>query len=90
MYKVVKPFIDLQDNGYRYVVGDKYPRNNGKINRERVEILLSPNNALGYAVIEEIKENNDLHLEEIPNEVIDLPEEEIKEEKPKKKTRKKK
>lgn len=53
-YKVIKKFRDLQDNAYIYNVGDKYPRK-GRLNKERVEELMSNNNKMGIPLIMEIE-----------------------------------
>lgn len=53
-YKVIKKFRDLQDNDYIYNVGDKYPRK-GRLNKERVEELMSNNNKMGIPLIMEIE-----------------------------------
>lgn len=54
-YTVVKDFTDLQDENHVYRKGDKYPRT-GRAKKERIEELSSTENALGYAVIEEVDE----------------------------------
>ena len=53
-YKVIKKFRDLQDNNHIYNVGDKYPRK-GRINKERLEGLLSNNNKIGVPLVAEIE-----------------------------------
>ena len=53
-YKVVKLFTDLQDNGYRYNVGDIYPRNGLKVDKKRIEALSTSKNRQRTPLIEEI------------------------------------
>lgn len=54
-YVVIKKFRDLQDNDHIYEVGKKYPRK-GKLNKERVEELLSDKNKIGEPLIKEVGE----------------------------------
>jgi hypothetical protein len=56
MYKVVKLFTDLQDNNYRYEVGDEYPRLGLKPSIARIAELSGSNNKQGKPLIEEIKD----------------------------------
>ena len=56
MYKVIKPFYDLQDNNYAYSVGDTFPRNGVEAGAERVAELSSDKNLQGVPLIEEIEE----------------------------------
>lgn len=56
MYKVVKPFFDLQDNAYAYIPGDEFPRNGVETDAERIAYLAGNGNRLGVPVIEEVKE----------------------------------
>jgi hypothetical protein len=56
MYKVVKLFTDLQDNNYRYEVGDEYPRLGLKPSIARIAELSGSNNKQGIPLIEEIKD----------------------------------
>jgi hypothetical protein len=56
MYKVVKLFTDLQDNNYRYEVGDEYPRLGLKPSIARIAELSGSNNKQGRPLIEEIKD----------------------------------
>lgn len=52
-YKVIKKFRDLQDNDHIYNVGDKYPRK-GRVNKERVEELMSNENKIGEPLVVEV------------------------------------
>ena len=52
MYRVIKMFTDLQDKGYRYQVGDTYPRKGLTADKERIEQLSSAKNRQKTALIE--------------------------------------
>ena len=56
MYKVVKMFTDLQDNGYAYKAGDEFPRHGLTVSAKRLAELSSNKNRRGIALIEEIVE----------------------------------
>lgn len=56
MYKVIKYFTDLQDNGYAYNTGDTYPREGLEVSEERFAELASSNNKRRKPLIEEIPE----------------------------------
>ena len=56
MYKALTSFTDLQDNNYRYHVGDVFPHKGAKVTDERIAELSSSNNRRGKPVIEEIHE----------------------------------
>lgn len=51
MYKVIKDFSDLKDNGYVYLTGDTYPREGVKASEKRVAELASADNRRGEALI---------------------------------------
>lgn len=57
MYKVIKHFIDLQDNNYKYDVGDTYPRKGLNVLQSRINELASDKNLQKTPLIEEIPEN---------------------------------
>lgn len=59
MFKVVVAFNDLQDEGYRYEVGDKYPRKGKRPNKKRIAELGSKDNKRGKVLIEEVEEDAD-------------------------------
>lgn len=59
MFKTIVAFNDLQDDGKRYEVGDKYPRKGLKPTKKRIEELSSKENKRGIVLIEEVKENAD-------------------------------
>lgn len=53
-YTVVHSFKDLEDRGFVYIKGDKYPRKANKdVTRERVNELLGKNNKLKKQLIKE-------------------------------------
>ena len=54
MYKTVVMFTDLQDNNYKYEVGDEYPRLGLKPSLARIKELSTPANRRGVALIEEV------------------------------------
>lgn len=54
MYKVIKHFIDLQDNNYKYDVGDTYPRKGLNVLQSRINELASDKNLQKTPLIEEI------------------------------------
>ena len=56
MYKVIKHFIDLQDNNYKYDVGDTYPRKGLNVLQSRINELASDKNLQKRPLIEEIPE----------------------------------
>lgn len=75
MYKVIKLFTDLQDNGHRYEVGDEYPRLGLKPSLARIAELSGSDNRQKTPLIVEVD---------------DLAEKQEAENKPKRKTSKKK
>lgn len=56
MYRVIKAFVDLQDNNYKYDVGDTYPRKGLNVLQSRINELASDNNLQKTPLIEEIPE----------------------------------
>lgn len=56
MYKVVKYFTDLQDDGYAYKVGDIFPRDGMKVTDTRIAKLAGKDNLRGVPLIEEIED----------------------------------
>lgn len=56
MYRVIKMFTDLQDKGYRYHVGDTYPREGMTADKKRIEQLSSEKNRQKTALIKEVAE----------------------------------
>ena len=56
MYKVIKHFVDLQDNNFAYNVGDEYPRKGMSVLPSRIKELAGKKNRQGCPLIEEIPE----------------------------------
>lgn len=56
MYKVIKSFTDLQDNGHAYNVGDIFPRLSVEAAEERLSELASENNLQGVPLIALVEE----------------------------------
>ena len=79
MYKVIKAFTDLQDDGFVYLSGEEYPRKGANPSKERIDELSGDKNRLGYPLIALVKGK------EPDGELI----EEVPEEKPKRRTAKK-
>ena len=55
-YKVIKHFVDLQDNNHKYDVGDTYPRKGLSVLPSRIKELASNKNLQKTPLIEEIPE----------------------------------
>ena len=56
MYRVIKHFVDLQDDNYKYDVGDTYPRKGLNVLQSRINELASNKNRQGVPLIDEIPE----------------------------------
>ena len=56
MYKAIELFTDLQDDNFKYEVGDEYPRLGLKPSLARIKELSGTDNRRGRAVIEEVQE----------------------------------
>ena len=56
MYRVIKHFVDLQDNNHKYDVGDTYPRKGLNVLPSRIKELASNKNLQKTPLIEEIPE----------------------------------
>lgn len=56
MYKVIKHFVDLQDNNYKYDINDIYPRKGLNVLQSRINELASNKNLQKTPLIEEIPE----------------------------------
>lgn len=54
-YVVIVSFVDLQDNDYRYRVGDEFPRKGIEVSAERIEELLTDKNRRHKPMIEDVK-----------------------------------
>lgn len=66
MYKVIKLFTDLQDNGYKYNVGDIYPRKGYISTEKRISELAGTANRQKTPLIEEISERIEEETAEKP------------------------
>lgn len=55
MYKVIKHFVDLQDNKHNYDVGDAYPRKGYKPSNERIAELSGSDNKQGCPLIKQVE-----------------------------------
>ena len=53
MYKVIKFFVDLQDNFHPYKVGDVFPREGMEVSEERLNELAGSENKQGEPLIAE-------------------------------------
>ena len=85
MYTVIKHFTDLQDNNYKYVEGDTYPREGYTPTKERIAELASDKNKQKTALIKAINEESS----EVETVETLTEEEPTPEEKPKRKRSKK-
>lgn len=54
MYRVIKYFTDLQDNGHHYHVGDVFPRKGVKVSTERIAELAGVDNQRGVPLIKNV------------------------------------
>ena len=68
MFKVIRYFVDLEDNNHAYRVGDVYPREGKTVSRERINALLSGNNKRRVKCIEEDIKTISEPIEEAQNE----------------------
>lgn len=56
MHKVIKYFVDLQDNNHPYNVGDAFPRSGVSVTDGRIKELAGSNNKQGVPLIEKAVE----------------------------------
>lgn len=69
MYKVIKSFSDLQDNGFVYKAGDIFPRLGKEVTENRLKELSSKKNKRGEKLIEgELEPVEEIIEEEAPVE----------------------
>ena len=68
MYISIKRWRDLED-GHLYDPGDPFPHDQRELPQERIDMLMSPQNKAGFAVIEAVSEK----VEEKPKEEPELP-----------------
>ncbi len=76
MYKVIKHFVDLQDNNYKYDVGDTYPRKGLNVLQSRINELASDKNKQKTPLIEEIPEKAEEPKEEKKTKSVEKADEE--------------
>ena len=60
-YKVLRPFSDLQDNGYVYNAGDTFPRKGLNVSEERIRQLSTSNNNARQVFIQKADEERGEH-----------------------------
>lgn len=82
MYKVLKMFTDLQDNGHKYLAGDTFPREGLSVSAKRLDELASDKNRRGVALIEYVEEAKAEPAEDFMNKPVS-------DEKPKRKRKQK-
>lgn len=87
-YTVIRDFTDLQDNNFKYRVGDEFPRPGTKVSDERIDELSTTKNRRGLPMIEE--EPKEEPVIEEPEQVEEPVVEEPKESPKPKRGRKKK
>ena len=68
MYKVLKYFVDLQDNKHPYNVGDSFPREGLTVSGERINELSGSNNKQKQPLIAEVEFMNKPEVEEVEAE----------------------
>lgn len=54
-YKVIKFFVDLQDNNHPYKVGEPFPRPGKEVSAERIAELEGKNNKQGCPLIKAVE-----------------------------------
>lgn len=63
-YRVITAFVDLQDNKYRYNVGDIFPRKGKKTSKKRIAELASDQNRRNTVMIEPVEDEEEKEEEE--------------------------
>ena len=56
VYKVIKHFMDLQDNNYAYNVGDEFPHVGLDVTEDRIAELAGKENRQNQPLIEKVNE----------------------------------
>lgn len=56
MYRVIKAFVDLQDNNHDYNVGNIYPHDKKKVSASRIKELSTDKNRRGVPLIEKVED----------------------------------
>lgn len=65
-YTVISDFTDLQDNNFKYRVGDEFPRPGMKVSDERIDELSTTKNRRGLPMIEEEPKEEPVKQKEEP------------------------
>lgn len=89
-YKVIKRFMDLEDNNFIYEEGFEYPRKGHYVSENRLKELSSENNKQGIPLIEKVGkvevEPKKANIDEIAPAIDEIEVKDLeKAEKPKKK-----
>ncbi|QBX27352.1 Rho termination factor N-terminal domain-containing protein [Streptococcus parauberis] len=71
-YKVEERFFDLLDNSFVYEVGDVFPRKGYEPTKERLDSLLSSNNAYRKPFISVSESLHDMKVAELKEKAKDL------------------
>lgn len=66
MHKAIVSFTDLQDNNYKYQVGDIFPHKGMKVSAERIEELSTDKNRRHIPVIAEVVEEEKAEQKSAP------------------------
>ena len=74
-YKVIKHFVDLQDNNHKYDVGDAYPRKGLNVLQSRINELATNKNLQKTPLIKEIPEKVEEPKEEKKTKSVKIDEE---------------
>lgn len=56
MYRVIAPFVDLEDEMHSYKIGDMYPRSGLKLKKSRIRELAGESNRQRTPLIREEKD----------------------------------
>ena len=56
MFRVIKHFVDMQDNNFAYQIGDEFPRKGLSVLPSRIKELAGKKNRQGCPLIEEIED----------------------------------
>lgn len=59
MYKVIRPFVDLQDGEHPYNVGDIFPRSGVDASKDRLAELASRENKQGVPLIKLVEDEKE-------------------------------
>ena len=71
MYRVIKAFVDLQDNNYKYDINDIYPRKGLNVLQSRINELASDKNLQKTPLIEEVPDIEEKPKKKKPVEKAD-------------------